>query len=332
MEKLIDGTLNCSTIHETLHACEVYKQFNLLKLLSISCSITQTRILLLCNWCSSEELCKQWNKMSKGDYTWNNIQIVYDEPADYYCVINKPPDNRSLNLSKTILFRMEPYMEKHPEKWSSEWANPKETEFLYCGTHSLYFNNIEWHLSKTYEQLVNYKIVKDSKFVNILSTVLSDKYLEPGQQKRVDFVKFLENKGFPVEVYGGNRFLWKNYKGFLPYHQKDKALFPYKYTFNAENNSIKNYCTEKLWDGILSECLVFYHGCYNVKDLIDEKAFVYLELSNFEKDFQIIKKAIEEDWWSQRIDIIRKEKKKILTQLQFFPRLETIISKARVSP
>jgi ribosomal protein L23 len=32
----------------------------------------------------------------------------------------------------------------------------------------------------------------------------------------------------------------------------------------------------------------------NVKDYIDERAFVYLELSNFEKDYQTIKKAIEE--------------------------------------
>ena len=46
---------------------------------------------------------------------------------------------------------------------------------------------------------------------NILSTVLSDKYTDIGQQRRVDFVKFLETKGMDVDVYGGNKFLWKNY-------------------------------------------------------------------------------------------------------------------------
>ena len=35
------------------------------------------RVLLLCNWCSSKELCDIWNKMSKGNYSWNNIKIVW---------------------------------------------------------------------------------------------------------------------------------------------------------------------------------------------------------------------------------------------------------------
>ena len=169
-------------------------------------------------------------------------------------------------------------------------------------------------------------IDKNDSLSNVLTTILSDKYLDKGHIKRVDFVKFLEKKGINVDVFGGNRFLWKNYKGSLPYHNKDDSLLPYKYSFNCENHSIKNYCTEKLIDGILSETLTFYSGCYNVKDYIDEKAFVYLELSNFEKDYQTIKKAIEEDWWSQRLPYIKEAKKKILNELQFFPRLHKIIN------
>ena len=92
-----------------------------------------------------------------------------------------------------------------------------------------------------------------------------------------------------------------------------------------ENFSIKNYYTEKLIDGILSETLVFYSGCPNVKDYIDERAFVYLELIDFEKDYETVKKAIREDLWSQRIGYIRDAKQKILNELQFFPRLEKII-------
>ncbi len=139
-------------------------------------------------------------------------------------------------------------------------------------------------------------------------------------------MKFVENKGcLDVHVYGQNKFLWKNYKGSLPPHKKDDSLFPYKYSFNVENFSIKNYYTEKLIDGILAETLVFYSGCYNIKDYIDERAFVYLELSNFEHDYEIIKSAIMNDLWSERIEYIREAKKKILNDLQFFPRLQKII-------
>ena len=45
------------------------------------------KVLLYCSWCSSKELCDLWNKMSKGNYSWNNIQIVSEEPCDYYCII-----------------------------------------------------------------------------------------------------------------------------------------------------------------------------------------------------------------------------------------------------
>jgi hypothetical protein len=286
---------------------------------------SKLRILMYCNWCSSKDLCDVWNKMSKGDYSWNNIKIVWEEPCDYYCVVNKPPTGIKTDPSKTILLRMEPNMEKHPNKWG-EWANPPEKDFLFYSYNSLQFSNVEWHLSKSYEQFKTENIVKDANVLNILSTVLSTKYSDSGHQKRVNFVKFLESKGMDVDVYGQNGFMWKRYKGSLPYHQKDNALFPYKYTFNCENHEIKNYCTEKLYDGILAECLTFYSGCFNSRDFVDESAFVYLELSNFEKDYNTIKKAIEEDLWKQRLPFIKEAKKKILEEMQFFPRISKIIT------
>ena len=287
------------------------------------CSLDKVRVLLLCNWCSSKELCDLWNKMSKGNYTWDDIEIVYEKPYDYYCVINKTHDN--IDLSKTILFRMEPHIDDEPHIWGKEWTNLKPENFKFCGIHKLYLNNVEWHLSKTYTELMTENIIKNEEICNILSTVISDKYSESGHMKRVDFIKFLETKDIKIDVYGGNRFNWKNYKGSLPYHKKDDALLSYKYTFNCENNEINNYCTEKLYDGILAECLVFYSGCLNVKDIIDDKAYVYLHLSNFEKDYEIIKKAIEENWWEQRLPYIKEAKIKILNELQFFPRIKQII-------
>lgn len=285
------------------------------------------KIYLMCNWCNSYDLCKLWNKMSQdNNYSWNNIEIVWNEPCDYYCIINKPPDNIKFDSKKTIVFRMEPYMNKDKRLWGDYWSNPPKEDFLFIGFHSNFLNNLEWHISKNYKQLMNEEIVKDNEISNVLSTVLSNKYQDPGHIKRIDFIKYLEKK-INVHVFGGNRFLWKNFKGSLPYHEKNNSLLSYKYTFNVENHSIANYCTEKLVDGILSECLTFYSGCPNIKDIINEKAYVYLELSNFEKDYQIIKKAIEEDLWSKRLPFIKAEKKRILNDLQFFPRLEKIINK-----
>ena len=287
------------------------------------------RVLLMCSWCSSQQLIETWNTMSEdGNYRWKNIKIVAEEPCDYYCIINKPPPNNTVKYDpqKTFLFRMEPYMEKDERQWG-EFAKPDASKFKFVGYHDTQYNNNEWHLSKTYMELNNdeEKIEKNPELSNVLSTILSDKYKDPGHIKRVDFIKFIEKK-IDVHVFGSDKFLWKNYKGSLPYHAKDDSLLPYKYSFNVENHSIKNYYTEKLIDGILAETLVFYSGCFNVRDYIDEKAFVYLELSNFEHDYQVVRKAIEEDWYTQRLPYIKEAKKKLLNELQFFPRLHKLIN------
>ena len=291
----------------------------------------KTRVKLVGNWCTPEQLREDWNKMSKGNYTWNDIELVLDNP-DYYIVINSPPPGVTVEPSKTIIFRMEPHMGGKNKNMWGEWANPDPKKFYRVCYHQDDYNNNCWEISSTYNELKTMTVIKDEKLDSVVSTVLSDKYHDPGHIKRVDFVKFLEKKGLPVHVFGSNRWDYKDYKGSLPIYEKDNAMFPYKYVFNCENNSIKNYYTEKLIDGILAECLVFYSGCYNVKDYIDERAFVWLELSNFEADYQKVKKAIEENLWEKRIVHIRRAKNKILEYLSFFPRVERIINKTEDIP
>lgn len=291
----------------------------------------KTRVKLVGNWCTPEQLREDWNKMSKGNYTWNDIELVLDNP-DYYVVINSPPPGVTVEPSKTIIFRMEPYMGGKNKKMWGEWANPDPKKFYRVCYHQNDYNNNCWEISSSYNELKTMTIIKDEKLDSTVSTVLSPKYSECGHIKRIDFVKFLEKKGLPVHVFGSNRWDYKDYKGSLPRYDKNNAMFPYKYVFNCENNSIKNYYTEKLIDGILAECLVFYSGCYNVKEYIDERAFVWLELSNFDDDYQKVKKAIEENLWEKRIVHIRRAKKKILEYLSFFPRVERIINKTEDIP
>jgi hypothetical protein len=281
------------------------------------------RVKLLTNWTSPENIREIWNKMSQGNYTWNNIQIVLDDDPDYFVVLTSPPAGFDPDPAKTIVFRMEPFMEKD-ERWG-KWSSPDADKYFKVCYHKTEYNNLEWHLSKTYTQLKTEVITKNN---NIMSTVLSSRYRDTGHIKRIDFVKYLERKKMNVDVFGfDNKWGHVNYKGSLPSLSKDDAMFPYKYVFNVENNSVKNYFTEKLVDGILAECLVFYSGCYNVKEFIDERAFVYLELSNFENDYNIIKNSIENNLWEERLPYIKEAKKKILDYLQMFPRLERIINK-----
>lgn len=322
----IDNFLKNNNFSEAINICDQFQMDNLSLILQKLSGINKPetkniKVMLLCNWCSTESLTNLWNKMSMKNGKWNDIKLVLTNP-DYWVIINAPPEHAQFDKKRTIVFRMEPCMSKRPQIWK-EWSDISSKDFLKVLKHETGdYNNCEWHLSKTYNELLLYSPIK----TRVISTVLSGKYGDIGQIKRVDFVKFLDSKNFEIDVYGDNKWEYKNFKNPLPYHKKDDAIFPYKYTFNCENNSIFNYFTEKLIDGILGECLTFYWGCPNISEYIDPRAYVQLGLSNFEKDYEIITTAIKEDWYTKRLPFIKEAKIKILNDLQFFPRLEKILS------
>ena len=295
------------------------------------------RVKMLCNWCSSKDLCNEWSNMCERGYIWKNIEITWDDcNIDYWVIINKPCDNSYYDPKRTIVFQMEPWVNNESHLWGvktwGSWAEPDENKFLAVrGRKTKCHNNAFWQLELNYNELIDLKYENENK-LDAVSSICSSKYYDEGHIARIDFLKFLETKGgIPLDVFNqDNQHKFKTYRGPLtPYVDKSKGIAPYKYYFMVENNYEENFITEKIWEPILCETLVFYYGCLNVCDYINPEAFVQLDMNDFEKSYQIVKQAIEEDWWSQRIEAIRREKKKILNELAFFPVIENIITNVK---
>ena len=297
------------------------------------------RIKMMCNWCDSRQLCKEWCNMCEDPVAmrWKNLELVWDDAennADYFVIINSPPPGARYDPSRTIVFQMEPWVHDASKGWGVKtwgaWAEPSPTKFMAVrgrktpGCH----NNPAWQLELTLQQLKTMVMDKDEhdNKGTPMSCVCSSKYFDEGHIARIDFLKFLETKNVKMDIFSqDNPFGFKNYAGALHYVDKSVGIAPYKYYFMVENNYETDYITEKLWEPILCECLTFYYGCPNVSDYIDPRAYVQLDMADFEGSYRTIKTAIEEDWWSHRIDIIRQEKQKILNELAFFPTVERII-------
>ncbi len=294
---------------------------------------SKKRIMMLCNWCDSRELCNEWNIMTQGNYTWNNLQLVWTEPADYYVIINKPPAGASYDPKRTVVFQMEPWCADPKQNWGvktwGEWARPDPAKFLHVHTHERFCNVGSWQLNLTYKQLTD--LNPEKTHGSIISSICSSKYFDPGHIKRVDFLRFMEAKADPdvrLHIYGKqNSHDFASYIGPAPDDNKQIGLVPYKYYFMCENNAERNYITEKLWEPLLTESLCFYWGCPNVADWIDPRAYVLLDMDDFESAFATVKQAIQEDWWSQRLPYIRAEKKRVLERYAFMPILENILTK-----
>ena len=292
---------------------------------------TKFRIKMLCNWCDSKTLVKEWSHMSKdGKGKWNKIQITGEnENIDLFVIINKPPENEWFDPARTIIFQMEPWCYGQDQGWGVKtwgpWAKPNPSKFLRVRSHDKFVNNCFWQLKTTYSEFKTLKIEK----TKVISSICSSKYFDPGHILRIDFLKFLETKNDPliqVDIYNtDNNHNFKNYKGPHPPGDKDVGILPYKYYFMPENNAEYNFVTEKMWESLLCECLCFYWGAPNISEIIDPRAFILLDLNDFEKSFQTIRNAILNDEWSKRLKYIKREKRKVLKYHNFFPTLERII-------
>jgi hypothetical protein len=299
-----------------------------------------TRIKMLCNWCSSETLCRDWSSMNGGKCRWNNIEITWEnENIDYYIIVNKPHQGEHYDPARTLIFQMEPWIYDENKHWGvktwGEWASPDPAKFAKVFAHKTFLNNVQWHVDYPFYTT---PVKTGEERQNKIATISSEKDYDTGHILRNKFIKFAEEHNANtndnmIDIYGRQNYHgFRGYKSTVPDENKYNVFSSYKYCITAENNSEHNYATEKIWEAILCESLCFYWGCPNLEDYIDSRAFVRLPLEDPAAAFQIIQQAVEEDWWSARIGIIKETKEKVLTQLAFFPSLERTLRELNCVP
>jgi hypothetical protein len=287
------------------------------------------KLVFLCNWCSSRTLTQQWKRFTPNcSGIWGTLETLELEdsaipplgwtPGITFIVINTCSILHSLNPKQVMVFHMEPFIPDRPE-W---WGRPFGDVYGHARVH----NTVEWHLSYTYNQL---KFMRFDTKHDRLSTIQSNKRFDPGHLLRHEMIQSLDAE-VDLDVFGTIQGSFKSYKGPLPPYAKEDGLREYKYTFACENNKIHNYLTEKLVDGILCECLVFYWGCPNVFELLPEGCCVVLG-EDVAENCKRIRGAMDEKLWEQRLPLIQAAKAKILDEMQVFPRLETLLTSSSLS-
>ena len=278
--------------------------------------------VLYCSKRSNLDALKRQFNTEKG---WGNIEFTTNKYADYYLIVNHPLNSpfSYYNPERTLLYYAEP---STVLRRFGKWGNANEKDFFHVSKIPGMIT--VWYLSKSYHWLKKNPIRK----TKILSTITSDLNIFPTHKKRFQFVKLLDKK-ISIDIYGRiYRFnsplkTFSNYLGELPTDmQKDEGLFPYQYHFASENTIEDNYISEKLTDAILAECLCFYSGTETAKDRIDSRAFIHIDITKPDEAINMIKEAIENNEWKKRIQIIRREKQKILDEMQLLADIERVIN------
>ncbi len=278
------------------------------------------RVKLVGDWGTSEDLRAAFERQSRGAGRWDEIELTLGDDADYFALFNRPgPRAERFVPDRTIVFPMEP---PHAVAGWGDWARPDPRQFVQVRGHDRFPNCGEWHLGLSWAQLREETPAKDRG----LSAVVSSKVFDPGQKLRIGFLKYLEARGTPVDVYGqANVHGLAGHRGALPRRDKTAGLLSYRYTLAVENSAHPNYFTEKVLDALLAECLPFYWGCPNLEDHLDPRVFIRLPLEDPPRSRRILEDAMARDEWGRRIDAIRHEKRRILDELQLFPTLARVV-------
>lgn len=257
---------------------------------------------LRCNW--TKDLISNWKNLVPPNFPFTLV----NGDGNYTFIFNgcdrEPVDG-------DILTTMEPECNRWhiPAIWRSK-------------PRSIQRNMIEWHLSLPWKELEKPVINKTKE----LSAIISGENRLEGHRKRLALISYLDDK-YNYDLYGRYPHKLSNYKGNL--HVKDPGTLPYKYHIAVENCSENGYFTEKIVDGILSECLCFYWGCPDIDQYIDSRAYIRLPLDNLQECLQIISESIRNNEWEKRLKFIRNEKWRIMNVWSIFPTIQRYIEEQR---
>ncbi len=135
------------------------------------------------------------------------------------------------------------------------------------------------HEEKFVEEIINLNhfFVNQFKKPKLISTVISNKKNLSWQKARVDLIDFLTKELVVIERFG---------RGFNTIKDKSDALINFKYHIAIENCS--NGPSEKLWDPLLCNCVVFYGGSLELVHPILRKAILQIPIFDKQKAKEII--------------------------------------------
>jgi FkbM family methyltransferase len=276
------------------------------------------KINLICDWTITKNVTKEFCLMI-NKYFYDNLMIDFNNP-DYNIIINKT--NQNIDKSKSILLQMEPYVYDQNKNWGvSSWGKWKSPDGFLKLFDKRELNTCQWHIDLN---LTN-KLLQTMNKINKCITILSKKNYDDGHKYRINLSRKLDNN--LLDVYGRRNYHYlNNYISELENDKKEYGYCKYKYMIAVENNKEQNYLTEKFYEGILCECLVFYWGCPNISDYINPECFIQLN-DDYDSSIKIISDAIKNNEYEKRIHKIKNEKNKIINKLAFFPKINKIINK-----
>jgi len=172
-----------------------------------------------------------------------------------------------------------------------------------------------WHVKKSYDFLSELEGIQKTK---LISTITSTANLTDLHKQRVDFIQYIRDSSeFSLDWFG---------KGIREIDDKWDGLSSYKYSIAIENSSYSGYFTEKIIDCFLSFTIPVYFGCPDILRFFPENSLILIDPSDKKQSLDIIRDAINSDFYERNFDALLEARSRVLRQVGFFPSLINILS------
>jgi hypothetical protein len=155
----------------------------------------------------------------------------------------------------------------------------------------------------TFEALVS---MKHPEKTLAASVVLSRKNRTPEHKSRLALVDKLQRRlGDKLHIFGA---------GFNPISCKADAIDPYRVHLCLENNSLRDFFTEKITDCFLGYSYPLYAGCPNLADYFPRNSFSSIDLGNADTVASLIERILDDPDNLERKQAINEARRRVLYQ------------------
>ncbi len=271
--------------------------------------------------------------------TWKNCTFLFDEDCtdyDWLVVYDDLPPLQTERFSKrkevlkcnpenTLLVTSEPstikvYGSKYVRQFNhvlttqEPWViNHKNAIYSQCGYR--WFYGIGSNHVKNWNDIFSSISINKNKTI---STMCSDKKQKNTvHSQRYAFTQNLKQAVPELDIFG---------HGVHLIDDKADAIDAYKYHVVIENISSKDHWSEKLADAFLGHSMPFYYGCTNVEDYFPSGSYISINPYDEACSIKIIKDALHNHAYEDRIDKIKEARDLVLHEYNFFAVVTNLIN------
>ncbi|MFX0096027.1 MAG: glycosyltransferase family 10 domain-containing protein, partial [Candidatus Hodarchaeota archaeon] len=283
-------------------------------------------VRLIPNWNIPNDKSQILKQMPGGRGCWGDISFTFEpvEECDFVVIYNWLKENVRVKCPLENIWAImgEPYIRGFSD-WMIVGHDQFNRVYTYCPPSKDNKYLLAHPLSgsfvrKSYDELIQCPIPVKSK---PLSWVTSNLQYLPGHKKRMAFLSFLRRqKTLDFDLFG---------RGINYIPDKWDGLAPYKYSLVIENTVNPHYWTEKVGDCFLAFTLPFYYGCPNLENYFPTKSFIRIDINRPKEAVEIIKRSIENQEWSKRIEAIKESRELLLNKYQTYAFLANELSKVK---